>query len=369
MGEELEYKMAFSMIRGMSIDLAGKILDIIPSEKEFFLMGEKELRKMTGLRTKIADSDYRKSLMDKARKEAETISRSSIKASYYTDRDFPERLQNVCDAPIMLYSVGNCDWNRAQTVSIVGTRHATHYGQDFCGRLIADLSAMLPDVVVISGLAYGIDIAAHRACLKNNVATIAVVAHGLNTIYPPVHRADASAITANGAIVTEYSTQDSLHRGNFVARNRIVAGMADCTIVVESAEKGGALITASLANSYNRDVFALPGRIGDEYSKGCNRMISRNEAALITSAEDLVAAMGWTAVENHNKPGQLALFPDLTHEEALVYDILKKHGEAHVNVISQDAQMPVYKMLSILVNLEYKSVVRALPGSRYAIIG
>ncbi|MCF0205582.1 MAG: DNA-protecting protein DprA [Muribaculaceae bacterium] len=360
----MKYRIAFASIRGIGIELAQKILEVIPSEKDYFDMPEKELRKLLGVRTKIADTAYRKSLLEMAAAEVRVLETSSIKATYFSDNGYPERLLNVCDAPLMLYSVGDCNWNCAHTIAVVGTRHATYYGQEFCENLISDLSQKLGDFVIVSGLAYGIDIAAHRACLKHNVPTIAVVAHGLNTIYPPMHRPDAQKIVKNGCILSDYTTQEKMHKGNFVARNRIVAGMCDCTIVVESAIKGGALITASLANSYNRDVFALPGKASDEFSKGCNKLIRNNEAALITCADDLIAAMQWTP-RVQPAATQLELFPDLTAEEQAVYDVMKKLSEAHVNTIAQAANMPIYRLLACLVSLEFKGLVRSIPGSRY----
>ena len=223
-------------------------------------------------------------------------------------------------------------------------------------------------MVIVSGLAYGIDIMAHKACLKHNVPTAAVLAHGLNTIYPTSHRNIAADIVhSGGALITDYSSQSHINKGNFVARNRIVAALSDCTIVVESAEKGGALITAQLASSYNREVFALPGRSTDEFSSGCNKIIMNNEASLITSAHDVLHAMQWKSKNESGKPRQKTLFPETTPEEDLILNMLKNNDEMHINTLTARLNLPVYQILSNLVELEFKGLVTALPGCRYTL--
>lgn len=362
----LTYRIAFASIRGMGCDLARKVLDVIPSEQEFFNMKEANLMHITGTRSKIYESTYRNACLEKAQRELEFITENHITTSYFLDNDFPARLTQAPDAPIMLYSIGPCNLNAPHMVSIVGTRHATDYGRRFCDALIEDLSTTLPDVVIVSGLAYGIDIAAHRAALRHKVATVGVQARGLNKIYPTNHRNDAAAIVKHGgAIVTDYMSQDEVHKGNFVARNRIIAALSDCTVIVESANKGGALITANIAASYNRDVFALPGRINDEYSKGCNRLITNNQAALITCADDLLRAMNWQAREHKNK--ELELFPQLNADEQAIVDAIRNKGDVHVNELTQMLGWPVYRVMSMLVELECRGIIATLPGCRYTI--
>ncbi|MDD7342279.1 MAG: DNA-processing protein DprA, partial [Bacteroidales bacterium] len=237
--DELTYRIAFASISGMGIDLAGKILDVIPSERDFFLMSENELRAVTGGKSKVYGRSYRNERLERALREQEFMSHTNVGVTYYTDSDFPARLLNAPDAPIMLYKCGDCDLNAQHVVSIVGTRKATVYGSHFCDSLVAELAQRVPGLVVVSGLAFGIDICAHRACLRNNVPTVAVQARGLNKIYPPRHRNDAIDIVRQGGIiVTDYQTQDPVLPFNFVARNRIIAALADCTVVAESAAKG-----------------------------------------------------------------------------------------------------------------------------------
>lgn len=364
---DLLYKMAFASVRGMGVDLAQKILDVLGDEKEFFAISEKELRLITKSKSKILERAYRNSCLEKAEKEIEFVNSHHIKVSYFTESDYPQRLLNTTDAPILLYSVGNTDFNKKHIVSIVGTRKCTEYGRRMCEKLVKELSEAIPDVITVSGLAFGIDIAAHNASLKNNCETIAVQACGLNKIYPAENRDAAEKIVnSGGSIITEYTSQDVLHKGNFVARNRIIAGLSDCTIVVESAEKGGSLITANIAQSYNRDVFAVPGRTSDEQSKGCNQLIQHNQAMLITSATDIVDALRWESKIANKPTQQLDLFPSLTEEEQEIVNIIKQAGDIHINAITEKLHIPVYRVMSTLMQLDFKGVIISMPGCRYA---
>ena len=363
----LAYRIAFANLQGMGIDLARKLLDVVGSEEQFFAMSEKELRALTHGRSKIYRDDYRREVLQKAVQEVNFVQDNRIKAVYFTDEAYPHRLLEAPDAPAMIYTLGKCDLESKHVISVVGTRHATQYGIRFCDTLIGELAQRLPDLVVVSGLAYGIDIAAHRAALKHGVLTVAVLPRGLNHIYPATHRNDAAAIAKHGGmLLTDYTSQDPVQKSNFLARNRIVAALSDCTVIVESAGSGGALVTASLAMSYNRDVMAVPGRCGDEFSTGCNKLIATNKAALITSADDLLAAMRWEGVTT--SPQQLELFPTLTKEEQTVVDVIRNHGEIHLNTLADTLQQPVYKLMSILVELDCKRIITTLPGCRYAII-
>ena len=361
--------MAFASVPNMNIDLAKKFLDVIPSEKDFFTISQKELQSITNSRSKVLSMAYRQGKLEEARKEVEFIKRNKITATYFTDPNYPLRLLNTPDAPSIVYSMGNCDLNAKHIISIVGTRHATIYGRNFVNHFVEDVAANLDDAIIVSGLAYGIDIAAHEACLKHNVPTIAVLAHGLNTIYPSQHRQYAADIVhRNGAILTEYTTQASVNKGNFVARNRIVAGLSDCTLVVESAEHGGALITANIAQGYSRDVFAVPGKVNDEFSSGCNKLIRANCAQLATCLDDVIEAMGWTKKQEAQAPRQKSLFPETTKEEDEVIALLKtQEAPMHINTITQSLGKPVYKLLSTLVNLEFKGIVVSCAGSRYTL--
>lgn len=362
----LMYRMAFANLQGMGVDLARKLLDVVGSEERFFAMTEKELRSLTHGRSKIYRDDYRQERLERACREEAFVREHGIGVTYFNDPSYPHRLLEAPDAPALIYTLGRCDLESAHVISVVGTRHATQYGVRFCDTLIGELAQRLPDLVVVSGLAYGIDIAAHRAALKHGVATVAVLPRGLNRIYPSMHRADAVAIARSGGmLLTDYTSQDEVQKSNFLARNRIVAALSDCTVIVESAGSGGALVTASLAMSYNRDVMAVPGRCGDEFSTGCNKLIATNKAALITGAGDLMAAMRWEGL--NLQPQQLDLFPELTREEQAVVDALRDRGEMHLNALADVLGLPVYKLMSTLVELDCKKVIATLPGCRYTV--
>ena len=361
------YRIAFASLQGMGVDLARKLLDVVGSERQFFDMSEKALRELTRGRSKIYRDDYRAGCLERAVREESFVREHGIAATHFTDASYPHRLLEAPDAPAMIYTLGKCDLESAHVISVVGTRHATQYGVRFCESLIGDLAQRVQDLVVVSGLAYGIDIAAHRAALKHGVPTVAVLPRGLNRIYPAMHRNDAVAIAKQGGmLLTDYTSQDEVQKSNFLARNRIVAALSDCTVVVESAGAGGALVTASLAMSYSRDVMAVPGRCGDEFSAGCNKLIATNKAALITGADDLMAAMRW---ENAGlAPQQLDLFPELTREEQAVVDVIRDRGEIHLNALADVLHQPVYKLMSVLVELDCKKVISTLPGCRYTLI-
>ena len=366
--DELKYRLAFASIRGMGIDLAQKILDVIPSEKEFFSLSDKDMKEITGSKSKVLEKKHRNACLEKAEKEIPFIEKNKIKVTYFTDSDFPQRALHAPDSPILLYSLGNADWNSQHIVSIVGTRRCTEYGRNKCAQIVTELAEAIPDIVTVSGLAHGIDIAAHRASIKCNIPTIAIQACGLNRIYPTEHRNDAAQIIhSGGRNVSDYMSQDVIHRGNFIARNRIIAGLSDCTIVIESAEKGGSLVTASIALSYDRDVFACPGRTSDEFSKGCNKLIQRNQAMLITCADDIINTLGWESKVKNPNYKQLSIFPELTKEEKDVVDVIKDAGDIHVNDITEKLHMPVYKVMSTLMQLDCKGVIITLPGSRYTL--
>lgn len=302
--------------------------------------------------------------------EMEFVEKNRLTCLAFKDEAYPSRLRECEDAPVALFFKGNADFNRLRVIDMVGTRNATEYGKQFCADFLRDLSALCPDVLVVSGLAYGIDIHAHRAALANHLSTVAVLAHGLDRIYPYVHRKTAVDMLENGGLLTEFLTETNPDRHNFVSRNRIVAGMSDATIVVESADKGGSLITAELAVGYQRDCFAVPGRITDASSKGCNLLIRDNKAALIQSAEDFMQAMGWNAAGQSAKPEgiQRNLFPELSEEEESIVRILTRQGDLHVNALVVEADIPVNRMTSLLFELEMKGVVRAMVGGMYHLL-
>ncbi len=285
---------------------------------------------------------------------------------------YPRRLRECADAPMVLYYKGTADLNAGRIVSVVGTRRCTAYGQDLIRRFTADLRRMCPAALIVSGLAYGVDICAHREALAAGYDTVGVLAHGLDTIYPSAHRGTALDMLSRGGLLTEFMSGTKADKVNFVSRNRIVAGMADATVVVESAARGGSLITAGIARSYGRDVFAFPGAVGAPSSEGCNNLIRDNGAALISSAADLVHAMGWedeALLQSARSAGiERSLFPDLDADEQRIAALLREADDLQVNIISARTNMPVSKVASVLFALEMKGVVRPLAGGMYHLI-
>ncbi len=306
-----------------------------------------------------------------AEKEISWATQNNVEMLPMNSARYPQRLVDCPDAPIVVYYKGNADLNHKRVVSVVGTRRCTNYGRDLIRTLMRELHTYT-DLLVVSGLAYGIDITAHREALEQGFSTVAVLAHGLDQIYPNVHRPTAVKMLSQGGLITEYVSHTAMNKGNFVQRNRIVAGMADCTIVVESATKGGALITAGIANDYHRDAFAFPGAVNAEYSRGCNQLIRENQATLITCAEDLVKAMHWDEEVRLSKARQEGIerpmLLELTEEEKQIVNLLTEAGDLQVNIITVKTGIPIYKLLDIMFNLELKGVVKALAGGSYHLL-
>lgn len=290
------------------------------------------------------------------------------------DGAYPTRLRQCEDAPLILYQLGPADLNAQHIISVVGTRRCTERGRDLCNRLTADLARLLPDVLVVSGLAYGIDVAAHRAALANGLPTLGVLAHGLDEIYPRLHRQTAIEMLRQGGLLTEYMSHTQIEKVNFVQRNRIVAGLADATIVVESAEHGGSLITAEMANGYNREVFAFPGRTTDTASAGCNRLIRRNAAHLITSAEDLLADLGWEGVTQSDGQSLLSFEAESSkpaaspEEQAILSALRTAGGDLSLSDLIIKTSLPVARLTSFLLPLEMQGVIKKLAGNKYHLI-
>lgn len=285
---------------------------------------------------------------------------------------YPRRLTDCDDAPLVLYYKGSAPLNQAKVVSVVGTRHCTLYGQDLIRRFMADLRQQCPQVLVVSGLAYGVDIHAHRQALACGYDTVGVLAHGLDRLYPSAHRSTAAEMVTHGGLLTEFMSQTNADKPNFVRRNRIVAGMADATVLVESAAKGGGLITTRIAHSYGRDVFAFPGPVGAPYSEGCNNSIRDNEAMLLTGAADLVKAMGWeddALLRQAKDQGiERSLFPDLSAEEQRLTDLLRQTNDLQINVLTAKANLPISKVAALLFQLEMKGVVKPMAGGAYHLL-
>lgn len=310
--------------------------------------------------------------MKRAEAELKYMQEHGIRGITLNDDDYPQRLQECQDAPIILYYKGNSDLNQAKIVSIVGTRHITPYGQDLTRRFVTDLRTYCPKLLIVSGLAYGVDINAHRCALENKYETIGVLAHGLDQIYPYRHRETAAEMLNHGGLLTEFMTLTNADKPNFVRRNRIVAGMADAVVLVESAAKGGGLITAEIAQSYGRSVFAFPGRVDAEFSKGCNNLIRDNGAGLISNAEDFVRAMDWMD-EVHRQQAQADgiernLFPDLSPEEQQVVSLLAKTNDLQLNILSTKTGLPIGQLTALLFQLEMKGVIKTLAGGMYHLL-
>ncbi|MCI6161129.1 MAG: DNA-processing protein DprA [Prevotellaceae bacterium] len=311
--------------------------------------------------------------LKRAENELEYDEANGIQAIAMNDARYPARLRECDDAPLMLFYKGNADLNQRRIVSIVGTRHITAYGQDVTRRFVNDLKQLCPQVLIVSGMAYGVDINAHRSALDNSYETVAVLAHGLDCLYPPRHKPTAQQMLDRGGLLTEFFTQTNADKLNFVRRNRIVAGMSDACLLVESAAHGGGLITARLARDYHRDVFAFPGRIGDPYSEGCNRLIRDNGAALITSAHDFVKAMGWEEDAARLKAGregiERQLFPQLSAEEQAVVAALGRQNDVQINRLAVLSNLPIGQLAALLFELEMKGVVKPLAGGVYHLLG
>ena len=306
--------------------------------------------------------------LKRAAVEMEFMQKGGIRALCLNDVDYPQRLTECDDAPLVLFYKGTADLNQARVIDIVGTRHCTTYGQDLIHRFVSDLKRLMPDVLIVSGLAYGIDICAHRNALENGFETVGVLAHGLDQIYPPRHRDTAIEMIRQGGLLTEYMSQTEALPNNFRQRNRIVAGISDATILVESAIKGGGLITCRIAQEYGRDVFAFPGAVGMPYSEGCNRVIRNNTAALITSVDDFLENMRWQTVSQQPEAVERQLFPDLTPEEQKVVSLLQQTNDLQLNILSVKTNIPIGQLTALLFQMEMKGVVKPLAGGTYHLL-
>ena len=364
--DPLVARIAFSKIKGINLSTATRLLGLLGSPEQFFSLQPGTLAAATGIDQRLCDTSYRKSLLEAAEKEALFIKTKSIRAAFVGYEGYPRRLSECDDAPAALYAIGPCNLDCLHSVAVVGTRHATPYGLDFVKHLVGDLAESLDSLVIISGLAYGIDVAAHRAALDADVPTVAMVAHGLNTIYPADHRDTAARIVSQGgAIVTEYTSDAAIHRSNFLSRNRIVAGLADAVIVVESDRRGGAMSTARIASAYGRDVMAVPGRTTDTYSRGCNALIAENTASIIRSADDLIEAMGWTA--RPKAATQTTMIFEMTPEQRTIADYITAHPDHTVNDICIGLSIPFSHLSALLFEMEMNDMIMTIPGGRYAV--
>ena len=370
MQDEAIYTLALTRIPGLGLVGACNLVRTLGSASVIF-QHRKELKELVPeISERLIKTLDCPEAFQRAEQELKFAEKNQIQCITINDAAYPSRLRECEDAPLALFFRGNTSMNALRILSIVGTRNATVYGEELCHSFISDLKELCPDILIVSGLAYGIDIHAHRSALQHGFPTVGVLAHGLDRIYPAAHRKTAISMMDRGGLLTEFMSGTNPDRQNFVKRNRIVAGMSDATLVVESAIKGGALITAELAESYHRDCFAFPGRITDTYSRGCNELIKNNRASLVLSAEDLVESMGWNTSANQLKEAvQRELFPDLNEEERKIVCLLEKQPEGiQINVLVVEANIPIHQMSAILFELEMKGVVKALAGGVYRLI-
>ena len=365
--EQLKYQIAITLIPGVGPVLARNLISYCGGVEAVFREKEKYLLKIPDIGPVTAKEIANHNVFEIAEKECLYIDKHSISTYFFLDDGYPKRLRNCNDAPVLLFFKGDFDFNCQRILAVVGTRKASEYGKEICEQLITDLVPF--DVSIVSGLAYGIDICAHKSALKNDVSTIAVLAHGLDRIYPGSHKIVADKMLADGGLLTEYITGTNPDKENFPTRNRIVAGISDAVIVIEAAHRGGALITADIALSYNRDVFAVPGRANDHYSRGCNQFIKTNKAGLIESASDIAYNMGWqTSEEKPKSQPQQKLFVELTADENAIVQLLNQHTQLDIDTISSLGNIPISKMSSALLSLEFNGILKSLPGKIYQLL-
>ncbi len=369
MAGDLIYKIALSLIPGIGSITAKSLLAYTGSAEQVFKEKVKALRQIPGVGSILANNIIHSDVMSRAGQEMEFLLKNQVKALFYLDADYPQRLLGCADAPIILYVKGNPWLNCPKAISMVGTRHATEYGRIMVDQFIGALAERGYQMLIISGLAYGIDIQSHKSALRTGLPTVGVLGHGLDKLYPTLHASVArEMIENNGGLVSDFLSQAPIDRTNFLRRNRIIAGLSDATIVVQSAKKGGALVTADIANSYNRDVFAFPGRVGDLYAEGCHFLIKSNRAALIETVTDLEYVMNWSASQSQSVAIQQCLFYDFNPEEKLIVDLLRNEGETAIDLICIKTRLPMNKVSPTLLNLEFAGLIKGLPGKVFKVI-
>lgn len=345
---------------------AKKLLDRCGSATAIFEEKKQNLLKIDGIGTYTIQNLYDTAHVEAAEEEFNFIRKNEIAYTYFLDQGYPKHLKHCIDSPILLFKSGNIDLKGRKIISVVGTRKITSYGQAFCEEFIAEIAPL--DPIIVSGFAYGVDIAVQRAAMEHQLQTVGCLAHGLNQIYPKVHKKYVAEVEKNGGFLTEFWSSSNPDRENFLKRNRIIAGMSEATIVVESAEKGGSLVTADIAHSYNRDVFAVPGRTSDKYSKGCNNLIKQQKAQLLTSAAELIYFLGWGLDNRQKEPVQKQLFVELDETEQSIYSYLQLNGKQLLDTVALECKLPIFKVSALLLTMEMKGVIRPLPGKLFEAI-
>lgn len=363
---ELRYLLALQRVPKLGDVSAKKLLQCVGSAEGIFKEKKQHLLKISGIGEFKLKNLNDLQLLEQADEELQFMEANDIAWSYFKDEEYPHRLRHCPDGPILFFRKGNISLENNRVISVVGTRKATTYGRDFCEKIIAELAPLNP--VIVSGFAFGIDIIAHRAALDHGLQTIACMAHGLNQVYPKVHERFVKKVEEHGGFITEFWSCDTFDRNNFLQRNRIIAGLSEATIVIESAEKGGSLVTADIANSYNREVFAVPGKTTDLQSRGCNDLIKSQQAHLLSEAADIVYLLGWDIHEKLPELRQIQLFPELSAEEQAIFNYLQNTEKELLDTIALDCKMPAFKTASLLLNMELKGVIRPLPGKFFQLI-
>lgn len=364
---EVIASLALTQVPGIGLIIARKLKEALGSATAVFEQRKELSERVPGVSKRLVDALDCPAAFERAEQELAFAVKHSIRCLCIDDEEYPVRLHNCPDAPLVLFYKGNASLNRPHVINIVGTRRATDYGKTCCRQFLTELKALCPDVLVVSGLAYGIDICAHRSALDNHFETIGVLAHGLDRIYPYPHRDTAARMIHQGGLLTEFMSRTNPDRQNFVQRNRIIAGMSDATIIVESAAKGGSLITADIALSYNRDCFAFPGAVGAPYSEGCNNLIRDNGAMLLQHAEELVKTLRWDE-QPVARLAQRELFPELSAEETRIVDLLRRRPEGvQINTLTLDTGLSVQQLYALLFELELKGVVASQSGGTYRV--
>lgn len=371
--QEILYTMALTRVPNISLQNLHLLLDEVGSATTIYEHRRNVLDILPQANKKLVESlALMEMQIPRAEEELKFTQENHIQCLCLKDEAYPSRMRDCPDAPILVYYKGNADLNARHVLAVVGTRQITEYGKDLCSHFVKDLSQMCPDALIISGLAYGVDIHAQRAALENGLDTVGVVAHGLDQIYPRTHQETAMKMLSQGGLLTEFMSRTNLDKKSFVQRNRIVAGISDCTIVVESATKGGSLITAEIADSYHRDVFAFPGRVNDKCSSGCNELIRNNRAQLITNAEEFLESMGWESEvrrkEKLSKGIQQQIFPDLNEDEQKVVSCLQEAESKQINLIAAETGINIGLLSSLLFNLEMRGVVKMMNGGMYRLL-
>lgn len=368
---DLKYQIALGLIKGVGPIVAKNLVGYFGDVRKIFAAKAADLARVPGVGRVLIKSLREGDVMARAEEELKFIERYGIRPMFFTDSDYPVRLANCDDGPTMLYVKGDVELNAAKVLSVVGTRRPTERGKEQCEQMIAELSARHPDLLVVSGLAYGIDVCAHRQSLRSGVPTVGVVAHGLDRVYPSLHRdVAAQMVRSGGGMVTEFMSGTRPEAQNFVKRNRIIAGLADVLLVVESDVDGGSLITAKAAFEYSRDVVAIPGSPADEMSRGCNDLIKRDVARLVESAADIEAVAGWDIADatRASEPVQESLPLEMSDEERKIYTVLLAEREMQLGALSVRCEMPIGKINSTLLSLELMGVVKMLPGNACRIV-